>query len=88
MEATAQYGPVAAVIMIVIISLMVGIGQYTNTAVLNAIPRTDNTTNETIDNIKEQSANAFNLTLVIPIVLAAVAIILVILVLPKVMSGL
>jgi hypothetical protein len=88
MPEASQYGPVAAVIMIVIISLMVGIGQYTNVTVLNAIPRTDNTTNETIDNIKEQSANAFNLTLVIPIVLAAVSIILVILILPRVMSGL
>lgn len=68
------FGPVTLVITIITIGLMVGIGQYISTSVLDAIPSNDATTNETIDNIKEQTASAFNLVIILMIVLAAVAI--------------
>ena len=67
-------GPVSLVITIITIGLMVGIGQYISTSVLDSIPATDNTTNATIANIKSQTAAAFNLVIIIMIVLAAVAI--------------
>lgn len=67
-------GPVSLVITIITIGLMVGIGQYISTSVLDSIPSTDNTTNDTIANIKSQTAAAFNLVIIIMIVLAAVAI--------------
>jgi len=67
-------GPVSLVITIITIGLMVGIGQYISTSVLDSIPSTDNTTNDTITNIKSQTAAAFNLVIIIMIVLAAVAI--------------
>lgn len=67
-------GPVTLVITIITIGLMVGIGQYISTAVLDSIPANDDTTNETIANIKTQTAAAFNLVIVMMIVLAAVAI--------------
>lgn len=67
-------GPVSLVITIITIGLMVGIGQYISTSVLDSIPSTDATTNTTIANIKSQTAAAFNLVIIIMIVLAAVAI--------------
>ena len=67
-------GPVSLVITIITIGLMVGIGQYISTSVLDSIPSTDDTTNTTIANIKSQTAAAFNLVIIIMIVLAAVAI--------------
>lgn len=53
---------------------MVGIGQYISTNVLDAIPSNDATTNATIANIRTQTASAFNLVIIMMIVLAAVAI--------------
>jgi len=67
-------GPVTLVITIITIGLMVGIGQYISTSVLDAIPSSDDTTNTTIANIKSQTSAAFNLVIIIMIVLAAVAI--------------
>ena len=67
-------GPVTLVVTIITIGLMVGIGQYISTSVLDAIPSNDDTTNTTIDNIKTQTASAFNLVIILMIVLAAVAI--------------
>jgi len=67
-------GPVSLVITIITIGLMVGIGQYISTSVLDSIPSNDATTNATIANIKSQTAAAFNLVIIIMIVLAAVAI--------------
>jgi len=67
-------GPVTLVITIITIGLMVGIGQYISTSVLDAIPSTDATTNTTIANIKSQTSAAIKLIIIIMIVLAAVAI--------------
>ncbi len=67
-------GPIALVVTIITIGIMVGIGQYISTNVLDAIPATDDDTNTTIANIKTQTASAFNLVIIMMIVLAAVAI--------------